>query len=144
MKLIAKKLCNFGKRFYIGDEIPLEAVLDPKLQEKRGVLVIVDDEAAPAAPAEQTANPVYALTVCVHAEEGDLPLELTQEDLQYVLDILSSNAEDAEPLVKQMTNVDALIFLDVADSRKTIKTAAKARAKAITEVQEGVESAGDQ
>ena len=139
MKLIAKQPCSFGgKRFYIGDEIPVELVLEPKTQEKYGKLVIVDDEA------EQPAGTCDVMTVVVHAEEGDLPLDLTQEGLQSVLDILSSNAEDAEPIVKQMTDADALIFLDIADSRKTIQAAAKARAQALMEAQEGEESAGDQ
>lgn len=141
MKLIAKQPCSFGgKRFYIGDEIPVELVKEPKTQEKYGKLVIVDDEAA----ADQPAGSCNVMTVFVHAEEGDLPLELNQESLQAILDILSGNAEDAEPIVKQMTNLDALIFLDIADSRKTVKNAAKARAQALTEAQEGVESVGDQ
>lgn len=137
MKLIAKQPCSFGgKRFYIGEEIPVELVQEPKTQEKFGKLVIVNDD--------QPAGACGVMTVFVRAEEGDIPLELTQEGLQTVLDILSSNAEDAEPIVKQMTDVDALIFLDIADSRKTIKAAAKARAQALAAAQEGEESAGDQ
>lgn len=139
MKLIAKQPCSFGgKRFYIGDEIPVELVLEPKTQEKYGKLAIVNDEA------DQPVGERDVMTVFVHGKEGDLPLDLTQEGLQAVLDILTSNAEDAEPLVKQMTDADALIFLDIADSRKTIQAAAKARAQALMEAQEGVESAGDQ
>ena len=139
MKLIAKQPCSFGgKRFYIGDEIPVELVLEPKTQEKYGKLAIVDDEA------KQPVGVRDVMTLFIHAEEGDLPLDLTQEGLQSVLDILTSNAEDAEPIVKQMTDADALIFLDIADSRKAIKAAAKARAQALMEAQEGAESEGDQ
>ena len=144
MKLIAKQPCSFGgKRFYIGDEIPVELVKEPATQEKYGKLAIVNDEADPAV-IDSAAGDCNVMTVVIHAEEGDLPLELTQEGLQAVLDILTSNAEDAEPIVKQMTHGDDLIFLDIADSRKTIKTAAKARAQALMEAQEGEESAGDQ
>jgi len=47
MKLIARKPCSFGgKQFYIGDEIPSKLVLDPALQEKRGVLIRIKEEAA--------------------------------------------------------------------------------------------------
>lgn len=148
MKLIAKMPCNFGKRYYIGDEIPVEAVLDPKAQEKRGVLTIVNDEAGTALPAFDPGEPagdIGVMTVVIHAEEGDLPLELTQEGLQAVLDILTSNVEDAEPIVSQMTEGDDLIFLDIADSRKTIKAAARARAQELNAEQEDEEeSAGDQ
>lgn len=50
MKLIAKKPCSFGgKDFFINDEIPVNAVLNPKQQEELGVLSIVSDgEAARA------------------------------------------------------------------------------------------------
>ena len=42
MKLIAKKPCSFGgKAFFINDEIPVNAVLNPKQQEELGVLSIV-------------------------------------------------------------------------------------------------------
>lgn len=145
MKLIAQKPCSFGgKRFYIGDEIPAELVLDPKKQEGRGILAIVNDEAGAPAPVEppvvNPAEPVETMTVYIHAEEGDLPLDLTREGLQAVVDILTSKLEDAEPIVKQMTDEDALILLDIADTRKTIKTAAKERAQALN----AEESAGEQ
>ena len=41
MRLIAKKPCSFnGQVFYIGDEIPSEFVINPKAQEKLGVIAI--------------------------------------------------------------------------------------------------------
>ncbi len=146
MKLIAKKPCSFGgERFYIGDEIPVESVLDPVMQEKRGVLAIVnEDAAAPEGPAADSVV-VETMAVVIHAEEGDLPLDLNQEGLQTVLDVLPSNAKDAEKIVSQMTDGDALIFLDIADSRNTVKKAVKARAQALnTEPETPEESAGDQ
>lgn len=155
MKLIAKKVCNFGKQYYIGEEIPLEAVLDPKLQEKRGVLAIVnDDDGGTPAPAVDPAEPgadVTVIPVIIHAKEGDLTLNLAQEDVQTIVDILTCNVDTAEPIVSQMTNSDALILLDCIDNRKSIKTAAKERALALneaaaetTEPEVPEESAGDQ
>ena len=44
MKLIAKKPCNFGRKYFIGDEIPEECVLDPKAQEKMGVIEVVSED----------------------------------------------------------------------------------------------------
>lgn len=52
MKLIAKKPCNFGRQYFIGEEIPTECVLDPKAQEKMGVLVVVDEDSSDADPNE--------------------------------------------------------------------------------------------
>lgn len=44
MRLIAKKPCSFGgQKFYIGDEVPENLVADAKLQEKYGVITIVND-----------------------------------------------------------------------------------------------------
>ena len=50
MKLFAKKPCSFnGKNFFIGNEIPSEYVLDPKAQEKMGILVVVEEKSSNAA-----------------------------------------------------------------------------------------------
>lgn len=44
MRLIANKPCSFGgRKFYIGDEILKNFVADAKLQEKMGVITIVND-----------------------------------------------------------------------------------------------------
>lgn len=49
MKLFAKRPCSFnGKQFFIGNEVPLEFVLDPKAQERMGVLVVVEGDSEPA------------------------------------------------------------------------------------------------
>ena len=142
MKLIAKQPCSFGgKRFYIGDEIPVELVLEPKTQEKYGKLAIVDDEAVPAvtAPAEPGGNAtVVPLVIC------DREMALAPESIQTVMDVLTANAEDAAKLVNLIDSDDILFLLHAADSRKTVQNAAKARAQALMEAQEGVESEGDQ
>lgn len=143
MKLIAKKPCSFGgKNFYIGDEIPANLVLNPKTQEKMSVLAIVSDDcqvSEPAAPGDAKEK-VDTMAVVIHAEEGDLPLDLTAEGLQAVVDVLTSKAEEAEAIVKQMEDGDALILLHIADTRKTIKVAAESRAKALN----SKESEGEQ
>ena len=42
MKLIAKKPCSFGgKDFFINDEIPVNAVLNPKQQELNPMIQIM-------------------------------------------------------------------------------------------------------
>ena len=143
MKLFARKPCSYaGKKFFIGDQIPAEYVLDPHGQEKMGVLAIVTDDAgtAPAAEAEDVRNDVETMTVVIHAEEGDLDLNLTQEGLQAVVDVITSSVEDAKPVIAAMSDGDALIMLHLADDRKGVKDAAEARAKALN----AEESAGDQ
>ena len=47
MKLYAKKPCSFnGKRFFIGDEIPENFVLDPKAQMSMGIIEVVGENGA--------------------------------------------------------------------------------------------------
>lgn len=146
MKLIARKPCSFGgEKFYIGDEIPAELVLNPKEQEKMGVLIVATDtndghkEPEPPAPA-----PVSTITVNIHAEEGDLPLELTPAGIQAVFDVLTGKPEEAENVINQMEDGDALILLHISSTRKAVKAAAEARAQALSAAQEGAESEGEQ
>lgn len=156
MKLIAKKPCSFGgKKFYIGDEIPAESVLDPKAQEQMGVLVMVDaaqGRPAPAPAPEVVLKEVDTMTVVIRAKEGDLPLNLTREGLQAVVDVLTVKPAEAVSVIEKMEDGDALILVHIMDSRKAVKEAAEARAKALnTEEDEAQaqttnteESAGDQ
>ncbi len=138
MKLIAKQPCSFGgKRFYIGDEIPVELVQEPKTQEKFGKLTIVNDAVEPGGDAT-------VVHLVIHGKDGDIALDLAPESIQTVMDVLTANAEDAEKLIKKIDSDDLLFLVNAADSRKTVQAAAKARAQALMEAQEGVESAGDQ
>ena len=132
MKLIAKKPCSFGgKRFYIGDEIPVELVKEPKTQERYGNLVIVNDEAA-AAPAMDPGDPAGDTTVFA-VMVGDTSITLAPENVQTILDVLTANADDAAALIKQMNSVSMLFIVNAADSRKTVQAAAKARAQALAD-----------
>ena len=132
MKLIAQKPCSFGgRKFYIDDEIPVEYVLDPKLQQKQGVLKIVPDSEVE----EIKEKPI---TLIIRAQEGDLEVQLSSEGLQAVFDVLNANVETGTAIIEQMTDRQALLMLNVTDSRKGIKDAAEARAKALSQ------EAGDQ
>lgn len=137
MKLIARKPCSFGgQKFFIGDEIPAELVLKPSEQEKMGVIAMVGD--APSTEAVMP-KPISGVAVLIHPEDGDMLLTITPDGLQDVVDVLTSNASEAEPIIEKMTDGDALILLHVVDSRKTVKVAAEERAQKISQ-----ESAGEQ
>ena len=143
MKLIARKPCSFaGKKFFIGDTIPAECVLDPHGQEKMGVLAIVNDDAgtAPNVEPQEIRNEVDTMTVVIRVKEGELPLNLTKEGLQAVVDVLTVKPADAETIIENMDDGDALILIHMVDSRKAVKMAAEERAKALNPE----ESAGDQ
>ena len=145
MAYVALKPCCFaGHRFRIGETVPDELVHPGNANNaiKMGLIAMQDGAAAPAAgTGEETETPtVETITVNIHAEEGDLPLNLTAEGLQTVVDVLTSKVEDAEPVIEAMTDGDALILLHLTDSRKAIKAAAEARAQALN----AEESAGEQ
>lgn len=150
MKLIAKKPCSFGgKRFYIGDEIPAEFVLNPQEQEKMGrISIMADGGVIPGTVDFGADNHDTVIPLVVHSKEGDLPISLTAESLQAVVDLMTSTAEDAAAAIKEMADRDALALLYFADSRKTVQQAAEARARAVDEANAAAEteeeSAGEQ
>ena len=126
MKLIAKKPCSFGgKKFYIGDEIPAEYILDPKAQEKLGVLACVGEEITPV-----------TVPIAVQSAKGKMELNITGEGMQSIFDVLTGKANEVEPIIKEMTDGDALILLHITDSRKSIQSAAEARANELEEAGE--------
>ena len=151
-KLIAKKPCSFGgERFFIGDEIPVALVHDPKTQEQYGTLVILEGDAV--TPAPQIAPVVVSdpvLTICVSVDGEAMELEPTDDGLQDIFSALIGDADTAIDIAKKMTDNDALILLHLADRRTTVQKAARARAKALEEARNPAEpenpeeSAGDQ
>ncbi len=120
MKLIAKKPCSFGgKKYYIGDTIPTEHVISPKEHEKLGVLAIVDEtEAAPVAAG-----------CTFQTEAGELTVSL--DAMQSVFDVMLGKVGEVEKIIETMTDGDALILLHQAETRKSVKAAIEARAKAL-------------
>ena len=141
MAYVALKPCCFaGQRFKIGETVP-DAIVHPgnaKNLVKMGVIAEQNTETEKVVVPEPTQ--LETMTVVVHAKEGDLPLNLTKEGLQAVVDVLTSNVDDAEPVVAAMHDGDALILVHLTDNRKSIKAAAEARAQALN----AEESAGEQ
>lgn len=153
MKLIAKKPCSFGgENFFIGNEIPVELVADPAVQEKLGVIAIsnVGREGVPAGEAgtftqeqvdEMIVNAVAELKDNGGAFEGTVQIAVkgksdgeneqvtsvpaTPEEIQQVFSIMQLNADDGAKAVTEVKSEKVLILLHAADSRKTIKDAAK-------------------
>ena len=125
--------CFSGEKFTVGQSVPAE-LIRPGVADalvKMGVIAPQGGRAPKAAPA-----PVEAVTLTVHAEEGDLALTMSVEALQSVVDVLTGAANQAEGIVAGMTESDALILLHCADSRKTVMAAAEARGKALSEAGE--------
>ena len=69
MRLIANKPCSFGgKKFYIGNEIPENLVADARLQEKMGVITIVNDSMGVADKQSATLLHKSRLTRCLRRQ----------------------------------------------------------------------------
>lgn len=147
MAYTALKPCKFaGQRFNIGESVPAELVQPGAAKNliKMGRLGIAKDTPQSTEPEETIIEAPTTISVAIHAEEGDLPLDLTPEGLQAAVDAMTSKVSDAEPIIKEMTDPDALIFLDACDQRKSIGELAKERAQELNAPQEGKESEGDQ
>lgn len=138
MTYVALKPCRFaGQAFRIGDTIPGDLIHQGSAKNLIQMKII-----ARTGSVEETAQtivvPAPALSIGIKTEEGILQLEPTEEGVQAVFSVLTSTTTEAEEIIKEMTDADALILLHMSDGRKTIKAAAQERAKEIgTEESEG-------
>lgn len=128
-RLIALKPCSFGgKKFYIGDEIPAEFVSNPEAQAKLGTLAAVEVESKVVID-ETIVIPDPTFSIIVKKDDEELTLKPTDKGIQDVFNVLIGKTTDAESIINQMEDEDALILLHLADSRRTVKEMAETRAK---------------
>ena len=73
----------------------------------------------------------------------DMVLKDAQESLQQVFDVLQGNVTTAETTINVMTDPDALILIDVCDSRKSVKAAVKERGLLLAEDHATTEEVGE-
>ncbi len=169
MRLIANKPCSFGgRKFYIGDEIPENLVADSRLQEKMGVITIVNDvmgvsgenpgalftqeqveamiaeamDEAEKKRADQLAelqeqveelekmgpgeyDGAIPISVKGESDERQTAVPATPEEIQQVFSIMQMNATEGAEAIAGVKSENILILLHAADTRKTIKDAAK-------------------
>lgn len=131
MAYIALKPCRFaGLDFRIEDPVP-EDVVQPGAAKNLVKMGILGTSGTRAAPAVTTHTESEGVTIAIHVEEGDLLLNVSTDALQSVFDVLTSRAPEAETVIQGMTETNALILVDVADSRKAVRAAAQERAQAL-------------
>lgn len=183
MRLIANKPCSFGgRKFYIGNEIPENLVADAKLQEKMGVITIVNDnmgvsgeqsgtlftqEQVDKMLAEAIEEAVNNTITEMEQKQKELQEVLQQsiterkevdseilmetvmidividsdgeneqhmtvwaksEEIQQVFSIMQLNVDEGVKAIADVKSENVLILLHAADSRKTVKNAAKEQA----------------
>ena len=137
MAFIALRPCNFGgQHFLINDTIPDELIHPEGRQNlvKMGVIAAVGESAIVSAEKDNAAPQDDKITLRV--EGIDRLLALTHEGFQAAFDVLVADVKEAEAIVNEMTDNDALIFLNMADKRKGIKAATEERGKALASVEE--------
>lgn len=145
MAYTALKPCTFaGQTFKIGEIVPDELIHPENVNNlvKMGKIAVTGDSAYIEQPKQATASPDF-VSVDVKAEEGTITLEVTKNGVQAIFDVLTCNVSEAEQIINEMTDNDALILLHLSDSRKAIKAAAETRAKEINGTEEPTET-GDE
>lgn len=130
-----KPCCFSGEKFTVGQSVPAE-LIRPGMADALVKMGVIAPQGGQAQTIKAVPAPVEAVTLTVHAEEGDLALTMSVEALQSVIDVLTGVANQAEEIIAGMTESDALILLHCADSRKTVMAAAEARGKALSETGE--------
>ena len=132
MQYLCKKQLIFGeKTYYPGDIIP-DGVVFPersiKLLRNKCIEEINGNAMAELAATEPGAfeNDVV---IEIKGENGDImALPVKPEEVKQVFSILQLNAEEGTKAISEVKSENILILVHAADSRKTIKEAAKKQA----------------
>ena len=143
MKLVANKPCTLsGKRYFIGEEIPAEAVTDPVALEKMGVLTVIRD-GIPDETLEECEASVGEVFFKIEIVKGDKGFELDVSDpqLQEAVKTMQMNQKVSVANIRgSVKDNTVLIFLNAVDSRTAVMKEAETKAKSLEELEE---SAGD-
>lgn len=143
MKLVANKPCSLnGKKYFIGEEVPVEEVVDYHSLVKMGLLSVIHD-AVPADNLEECVAMVGEVSFSIPIVKGDetIDLDVTEPQIQDAVKTMQMNADTAIAHIRgDVEDNTTLIVINALDSRKTVKEAAESKAKALIEQEE---STGD-
>lgn len=137
---IALKPCKFGagREYLIGDTIPDEVVADSAAKRliSMGVIAEVNKAEAQTVVISDT-----TLSIMVKTDDGEAVLEPTDKGVQDIFTVLIGKAAEAEAVIKEMDDREALLLLSMADGRKSVSALASARAEELKGLSE---EAGEQ
>ena len=144
MAYIAIKPCKFaGQTFRIGDEVPADVIQPGAAKNLVKMGIIAPQDGGKPAPTIEYIRDPTPIRVNIPVRDGRLNLNLTAEGLQAIFDVLTATISEAEPVIREITDSDALILLHESDPRKSIKELVETRAKALNEIPEDIESEGE-
>lgn len=143
MKLVANKPCSFGgKKYFIGEEIPTEVVVDPARLEKMGVLTVIRD-GIPVETLEECVAEVgeVQFSIPIKKDDQSFLLDITEPQLQEAVKTMQMSVKDAVGYIKDnVEDITVLILINAVDSRAAVKKETEIKAK---EFEEPEKSEGD-
>lgn len=139
MKLVANKPCNLnGKKYFIGEEVPVEEVVDYASLVKMGLLSVIHD-AVPEDNLEECVAMVGEVSFSIPIIKGNetIDLDVTEPQMQDAVKTMQMNADVAVAHIRGDIEDDTtLIIINALDSRVTVKKAAELKAKNLIEQEE--------
>jgi len=137
MKLVANKPCNLnGKKYFIGEEVPVEEVVDYASLVKMGLLSVIHD-AVPEDNFEECVAMVGEVSFSIPIVKGHetIDLDVTEPQMQDAVKTMQMNAAVAH-IRGDIEDDTTLIIINALDSRATVKKAAESKAKNLIEQEE--------
>ncbi len=139
MKLVANKPCNLnGKKYFIGEEVPVEEVVDYASLVKMGLLSVIHD-AVPEDNLEECVAMVGEVSFSIPIVKGNetIDLDVTEPQMQDAVKTMQMSADAAVAHIRGDIEDDTtLIIINALDSRATVKKAAESKAQNLIEQEE--------
>lgn len=135
-----KSITLSGVAYAAGDSIPADAVLPsrvPALIRTKSIARANERPVEAQETPQNDANDFGGVNLPIQTENGVLELPASGEDIVKAVEVMQMNAEDAAKAVGDIESETTLIIIDACESRKTVKTAVKARAEELNAAAEG-------
>ena len=136
MKLVANKPCNLnGKKYFIGEEVPVKEVVDYASLVKMGLLSVIHD-AVPEDNLEECVAMVGEVSFSIPIIKGHetIDLDVTEPQMQDAVKTMQMSADAAVAHIKgDVEDNTTLIVINALDTRTTVKKAAETKAKSLME-----------
>lgn len=156
---VAKKRCTIGGVVYnVGDPIPFDAVMPSRVGSLKAANIIAEVNIPETGDVETSDyiaqiqdNISSNITIPIIKDGETMQITLSPEEIAEGVRILQVSVEELEKAVKDIDNMDLLIFVDRLETRKTAKQAIKERAERLmapeeqndgSQQSEGIDEAG--